>query len=260
MEWNDRGIVLAVRRHGESGAIAELLTRSHGRHLGLVRGATSLRHRSSLQPGNTLSVTWRARLADHLGTYSAEVLTARAAALIEDPLALSAVQAFAVLGHLLPEREPARALHDALEVTLDAMTDDGLWIPLMVRWELGLLEELGFGLDLSACAVTGSPDDLEYVSPKSGRAVSRGAGAAYHDRLLRLPGFLSGRRGEPGLSEILDGFRLTGHFLDRHVFLPRGIAPPSARSRLIDALAARARRAGRDGPLSPPIPHAIDEP
>ena len=237
MEWTDQGIVLSTRRHGEGGTIVEALTRGHGRHLGLVRGGTSARMRGALQPGNSLKLVWRARLADHLGHYASEVARSRAAALIGDRAVLAGLQALAALAHLLPEREPAAALHDALEVVLDAMAEGRAWPALMVRWEVGLLAELGFGIDLSACAATGSPDGLAYVSPKSGRAVSRRAGMAYHNRLLALPGFLAGRSGEAATVDILAGFRLTGHFLERDVLTPRGLALPEARARLIGLLA-----------------------
>lgn len=236
MEWTDQGIVLSTRRHGEGGTIVEALTRGHGRHLGLVRGGTSARLRSALQPGNTLKLIWRARLADHLGHFTSEVATSRAAALIEDRATLAGLQSAAALAHLLAEREPAAALHDALEVVLDTMAAGGAWPALMVRWEIGLLAELGFGIDLSACAATGSPDDLAFVSPKSGRAVSRTAGMAYHNRLLPLPGFLAGRAGPVSAGDIANGFRLTGHFLDRDVLAPRGLAAPEARARLIAML------------------------
>ncbi|NND48670.1 MAG: DNA repair protein RecO [Rhizobiales bacterium] len=237
MEWTDQGVVLSSRRHGEGAAILELLTRDRGRHMGLVRGGASARSSQSLQPGNTLNVTWRARLAEHLGTYRCEMETARAAALIEARTTVAGVQTLAALAHLLAERDPVPGLYEALELVLDAMVDDGPWPALLVRWEIGLLTELGFGIDLSACAATGSPDDLAYVSPKSGRAVSRAAGLPYHDRLLALPGFLTGGRGEPAPGDIAAGFRLSGHFFERDVFGPRGLSMPSSRARLINMLA-----------------------
>ncbi len=237
MEWTDQGVVLSSRRHGEGATILELLTRGRGRHMGLVRSGASARSSQSLQPGNTLNVTWRARLAEHLGTYRCEMETARAAALIEARTTVAGVQTLAALAHLLAERDPVPGLYGALELALDAMVDDGPWPALLVRWEIGLLTELGFGIDLSACAATGSPDDLAYVSPKSGRAVSRAAGLPYHDRLLALPGFLTGGRGEPDPGDIAAGFRLSGHFFERDVFGPRGLSMPSSRARLITMLA-----------------------
>ena len=237
MEWTDHGVVLSSRRHGEGAAILELLTRDHGRHLGLVRGGASARLGQQLQPGNTLGVTWRARLAEHLGSYRCEIETARAAVLIENRATVAGIQTIAALAHLLPERDPVPGLFEALELVLGAMVDDGPWPALLVRWEIGLLTELGFGLDLSLCAATGSPEDLAYVSPKSGRAVSRAAGRPYHDRLLALPAFLGGGRGEPDASDIAAGFSLTGYFLERDVFGPRGLTMPSARKRLIGLLA-----------------------
>lgn len=236
MEWTDRGIVVSTRRHGEAGVIAEVLTREHGRHLGMVRGGAGRRLRAALQAGNSLQVTWRARLSEHLGAYTVEVETSRAAALMEGKAALAGLNTACALAHLLAERESARGLHDALEVVLEAMVAGNDWAPLLVRWELGLLEELGFGIDLSACAATGAPDDLAYVSPKSAKAVSRAAGAAYSNRLLPLPGFLAGARGPVDMIEVVDGFRLTGFFLDRHVMRPRGIAMPPARERMVRAL------------------------
>ena len=236
MEWTDQGIVLSVRRHGEASSIVELLTCQHGRHLGLVRGGASARMRSVLQTGNSLDVTWRARLADHLGTFVAEATATRAAMLIEKRKTLAGLQSLAALSHLLPEREPVPQVHEALQIVLDTMVKDGEWLALMVRFELGLLSELGFGLDLSACAATGCADDLAYVSPKSGRAVSRTAGTPYHNRLLPLPGFLIGRADGVTGSDVLDGLKLTGYFLERDVFGPRGIPAPEARARLIAQL------------------------
>ena len=238
MEWSEEGIVLVTRRHGESSVILDLFTRGRGRHLGLVRGGRSSRLRGALQPGNTVIATWRARLDEHLGTYTVEPSVQRAAGVIDHGLKLAGLSSLTAMAQLIPEREAHERLFDAFQVVVDALGDDAVWPALLVRWELGLLEELGFGLDLATCAATGVTGDLAYVSPKSGRAVSRGAGAAYADKLMRLPGFLrpgSGDRAEPG--DVVAGFALTGFFLDRHVFGARGMKFPEARDRLIAALA-----------------------
>jgi DNA repair protein RecO (recombination protein O) len=238
MDWTDRGILLSTRRHGETSIIAEVLTSGHGRHLGLVRGGTGRRLRGMLQPGNTLAVAWRARLAEHLGTFAVDIERSRAAVLMEDRARLAGLGSVCALAHLLAEREAAGGLHDALELVLDAMTSGGDWAALMARWELGLLAELGFGIDLTACAATGTPDDLAWVSPKTGRAVSRAAGAAYSNRLMPLPGFLAGTRGAADLVDVVDGFKLTGFFLEARVMAPRGLAMPAARERMVRALQA----------------------
>ena len=234
MEWKETGIVLAVRRHGETSAIAEILTEGRGRCLGLVRGGRSRSMRPVLQPGNVVQATWRARLDEHLGNFSIEPLNAVAGTLLDDPVRLAGLLTLAAHSQLLPEREPHARLYAATRVLLDALGDDAFWMPILVRWELGLLDELGFGLDLSRCAATGTHEELIYVSPRTGRAVSAGAGAAYRDKLLPLPAFLKGSQAvAPGAQDILDGFRLTGFFLMRHVFEPRGIPMPEARERVI---------------------------
>jgi DNA repair protein RecO (recombination protein O) len=236
MEWTDKAIVLSTRRHGESGAILDVLSREHGRHAGLVRGS---RNRALLQPGNGLMAHWRARLADHLGSFTLELSEARAGALMEDRAALIGLNAFtAVAGLALPERFAYPALFDAAEILLAGMMDRDFahWGPLYVRWEAGLLEALGFGLDLSQCAASGQTADLAYVSPRSGRAVGRGPGADYAPRLLSLPPFLLGSQNLPSLQDIRDGLLLTGHFLAERVLKPHNRLLPPARLRL-DALA-----------------------
>ena len=184
MQWTDEGIVLGTRRHGETSLILELMTEGHGRHLGLVRGGRSRRLQPMLQPGNTVRATWRARLDEHLGNYTVEATTLRAARLIESAVGLYGVQALASLIRLLPERDPHAQIFTALAGVLDWLDDPVVAGALIVRFELRMLEELGFGLDLERCAATGTNDDLAYVSPKTGRAVSRSAGEPYHDRLL----------------------------------------------------------------------------
>lgn len=242
MEWSDEGIVLSLRPHGETSGILEALTRHHGRHLGLVRGGSSSRGRAQLQPGNLLKLTWRARLSENLGVFVAELARARASDMFEDRAALVGLNAFsAVAAAVLPEREAHTAAFESADVLLDAMTSHGFedWAPLFVRWEIGLLDELGFGLDLNRCAATGSADDLIYVSPRTGRAVSRAAGEAYRDRLLALPPFLLGRQaGDPTLRDALAGLELTAHFLAQWVLAPHHKPIPEARNRLTE-LAAR---------------------
>jgi len=239
MEWRDEGIVLSVRKHGETGAIAEILTAAHGRCLGHVRGGRSRRQRPVLQPGNIVQAAWRARLEEHLGHFTIEGLDLKAGAIMEVPFRLAGLATLAALAQLLPEREPHRRVYDAMRVVLDAIEGDDVWPALMVRWELGLLEELGFGLDLSKCAATGAAEDLTHVSPKSGRAVSFAAGEPYRDRLLVLPAFLriAGAAATP--ADIIAGFRLTGHFLARDVFGPRGIGAPEQRQWIVRELAQR---------------------
>lgn len=238
MEWRDEGVILAVRRHGETSAIAEILTSAHGRCLGLVRGGRSRIQRPVLQPGNLVQVTWRARLEEQLGTFALDAMDLKAGAIMEDPFRLAGLSALVGLAQLLPEREPHRRMYDALRIVLDEIERDEVWPALLVRWELGLLDELGFGLDLAHCAVTGGNDDLAFVSPRSGRAVCRSVGQPYGDRLLRLPPFLvSGAA--PSRGDVLDGFRLTGYFLGRHVYDPRGLAVPDARESLIRHMAQR---------------------
>lgn len=240
MEWSEEGVVLVTRRHGESSVILELFTRDRGRHLGLVRGGRSSRLRSALQPGNTVIATWRARLDEHLGNYTVEPAVQRAAMVIDHGLKLAGLSTLTAMAQLIPEREAHERLFDAFQIVLDAFEDDAIWPALLVRWELGLLEELGFGLDLGTCAATGSQRDLVYVSPKSGRAVSREGGAPYASRLLVLPGFLRPGSGDNAdAADVVAGFALTGHFLDRHVFRARGMRFPEARERLIAALASR---------------------
>jgi DNA repair protein RecO (recombination protein O) len=240
MEWRDEGIILSVRPHGETSAIADIFTASRGRTLGLVRGGRSRRQRPVLQPGNIVAVHWRARLEDHLGNFTVEPLFLKAGGLIDEPFKLAGLTTLTALSQLVPEREPHPKIYAALRLTLEALEDDDIWPALLVRWEMGLLDELGFGLDLARCAATGSQDNLVYVSPRTGRAVSREAGEAYRDRLLRLPGFLRGSQaGTPTDEDVLAGLKLTGYFLLRHVFEPRGISAPESRSWIADHLAQR---------------------
>jgi len=238
MQWVDEAIVLGVKRHGEASAILEVMTRAHGRHLGLVRGAAGARLRPVLQPGNRVSVTWRARLDEHLGHYQVEGLDLAAARFLDAAHALYGLMHIAALCRLLPERDPHPQIHASLDQVLGALTDARLAGTRMARFELQLLSELGFGLDLDSCAATGSTAELVYVSPKSGRAVSRAAGHPWHDRLLRLPAFLGEPTPEkaPSAADLADAFAMTGFFLTRYVLEPRGLAMPEARASFVSAV------------------------
>src|SRR3984893_11098120 len=247
MEWTDDGIVLGVRRHGESSAIVELLTRGHGRHLGLVRGGASSRMRPLLQPGNSVRAVWRARLDEHLGYYQLEGIRLRAATVLSSSHAVYGVTHLASLARLLPERDPHQGIYDMLDRTLDDFDDIGEAAAHLIKFELAMLAELGFGLDLETCAATGATTDLIYVSPKSGGAVSRAAGDAWRGRVLRMRAVL--RRGGGGANgwsdqDLQDGFRLTGMFLLRHVLEPRGQGHSDAREGFINAVAKHRARVG----------------
>jgi DNA repair protein RecO (recombination protein O) len=236
MQWTDDGIVLGVRRHGEANAILELMTREHGRHLGLVRGGFGSRQKPILQVGNSVSATWRARLDEHLGNYAVEGLALRASSFFAAPYAVYGVSHLAALMRLLPERDPHGAMYDALDALLDRLDDAGVAAPMVARFELQLLAELGFGLDLTQCAASGATGDLIYVSPKSGRAVSREAGEPWADKMLRLPAFLRETDVAPVGRDLADAFALTGFFLTRHVLAPRGITLADERAHFIAAL------------------------
>lgn len=239
MEWSEEGIVVAARRHGESDVILEVLTAGHGRHLGLVRGGRSRRLRPSLQAGNTLQLTWRARLHEHLGNFRVEPVVERSAELMASGVGAFGLALVGAHLRLLPERDPHPRLYDAVAAMVDRHDPPALWAELMVRFELLLLDELGFGLDLSACAATGRRDELVYVSPRSGRAVSREAGLPYAERLLPLPAFLHAGAGSSAIgSEIQEAFLLTGYFLERHVFDARGEGLPEVRLNFLRALRA----------------------
>lgn len=241
MNWSDEGVILSVRPHGETAAVVEILTRAHGRHLGLVHGGRSRKQRPVLQIGNHVDVTWKARLADHLGHMSVELIRGYAAAAMDDPAALAGLTSLCALARLMPERDPHPGLYEVTLFVLAYLDDATVWPALLVRWELALLDELGFGLDLGRCAATGTNDDLVYVSPRTGRAVSASAGEPYRDRLLALPQFLlPGRKAPLAPGDVEAGFALTGHFLETRVFRPRGEEIPDARARML----AQLRRAG----------------
>ncbi len=238
MEWRDEGVIVGVRSHGETSAIAEILTAEHGRCLGMVRGGRSRHMRPVLQPGNLVMVTWRARLEEHMGTFQLEPLSLKAGFILAHPLRLAGLNTLMAMAQMMPEREPHPRLYNAAHVVLSQMEDDAVWPALLVRWEMGLLDELGFGLDLSRCASTGQNDDLAYVSPRSGKAVSKAAGQPYHERLFLLPAFLNGAEGF-AVADVLEGFKLTGFFLERHIYGPRQIQMPQARAWLCESLKER---------------------
>jgi DNA repair protein RecO (recombination protein O) len=237
MQWSDEGIVLSVKPHGETAAVVELFTRAHGRHAALVYGGRSRRLRPVLQIGNHVDATWKARLPEHLGHVTLELRRGYAASIMDEAAALAALTSLAALAHLLPERDPHPSLFEVTLFVLGFLDDDTVWPALYVRWELALLQELGMGLDLTECAATGSNDQLVYVSPKSGRAVSASAGEPYKDRLLPLPAFLtSARQGGATREDVLAGLALTGHFLETRVTAPRGLVLPAVRGQMVEAI------------------------
>jgi DNA repair protein RecO (recombination protein O) len=241
VDWQDQGFVLSAARFGESDAILDILTRAHGRHLGLMKGGLARTRRADIQTGNLVSVEWRARLADQLGNYTLEVMRPYAALVLDSQAALAGLSAVAaVAAASLPEREAHPNVFDATEVLVGALAggDIAFGAAVYVRWELGLIQDLGFGLDLGSCAVTGILDDLTHVSPRTGRAVSRDAAAPYGDRLLPLPPFLLGSQvGVTDGESIADGLRLTGHFLGQSVLAPHRREIPQARGIFVDLVA-----------------------
>ncbi|MCF3595201.1 DNA repair protein RecO [Rhodobacteraceae bacterium LMO-12] len=235
MEWRDQGILLGVTRHGETSAIIDVFTENHGRHAGVVRGGTSRKIAPILQPGAQLDVVWRARLEDHLGSYQVEPIRSRAAAAMGSRLALAGLNAVSgVLSFCLPEREGHGGLYRRTEQLMDLLGEDALWPLAYLRWELALLDEMGFGLDLTRCAATGAREGLLYVSPKTGRAVSAKGAGDWADRLLPLPPVMLGEGDAPD-SEIAQGFETTGYFL-RHKLAQELVHKPlpEARQRFVD--------------------------
>ena len=231
IEWSEEGYLVALRPHGEDAVIVQVLTEERGRVAGLVRGGQGRRLSGALQLGNRLQASWKARLADQLGSFQVELTEAVAARFLSSPERLAALTAAcAIIERALPEREAYPNCFRGFEVLVDALEGDH-WAAVFVRWELAVLADLGFGLDLSACAVTGETEGLAFVSPRSGRAVTREAAGPYKERLLPLPGFLAGRGGG-GPEEVAEGLALSGHFLEKHVFHPQDRALPPARQRL----------------------------
>ncbi len=240
MEWRDEGAILTVRRHGETSAIVEVFTAAHGRHAGVVRGGASRKLAPVLQPGNQVSVVWRARLGEHIGSYTVEPLRSRAVQVLADPLALAALNAASALLTLcLAERDPQPGLYVRTQALLDILGQGEHWPVAYLRWEMALLDALGFGLDLSACAVTGATAGLAHVSPRSGRAVSAAGAGDWADRLLPLPPEMLGTGADR--AGVVAGLATTGHFLATRALPALGDRPvPAARSRLVDLL-SRAR-------------------
>lgn len=236
MQWRDHGILINMRRHGESSAIIDVFTEGHGRHAGVVRGGASRKVAPILQPGAQLDVLWSARLEDHIGTYQVEPIRSRAAAALSGRLALAGLNAVtALLAFCLPEREAHGALYTRTEQLLDLLGQDDVWPLAYLQWELAVLDEMGFGLDLGACAVTGQTDGLIYVSPKSGRAVSKQGAGDWADRLLPLLPCLRGEGAAPD-EEVAQAFRTTGYFLELRLAPELGNKPlPDARARFVDA-------------------------
>jgi DNA repair protein RecO (recombination protein O) len=245
-EWSDQAISLGLRRFGETGAILEVFSREQGRRRGMVHGGASRTKRGPMQAGNTLTVTWKARNDDQLGFFAlAETERERAAVYMADANALAGLSALSeLLAAALPEGEAKPALYDAAETLLDALENEDVWPALFIRWELGLLQMLGYGLDLTSCAVSGANDGLTHVSPKSGRAVRGSEAGDYLSRLMPLPQFLVDPRAPATPRDIHNGFRLTGHFLGERLFADLNKPVPEARFLMIDRL----ERAGRLSP------------
>lgn len=239
MDWRDQGILLNSRRHGESSVIIEVFTPERGRHAGVVRGGASRKMAPVLQPGAQLDLEWRARLEDHIGTFRVEPLKSRAWTM-GDRMALAGLNAVcALLLFVLPEREAHAELYRKTLILLDILDQPEIWTLAYLNWEMALLEEMGFGLDLRRCAVLGEKaNDLSYISPKTGRAVSRAGAGEWADRLLPLPPCLMGHGPAPD-GEILQGFEVTGHFLKNHLAPQLGNRPlPEARARYVARFAA----------------------
>jgi DNA repair protein RecO (recombination protein O) len=246
--WTDQGIVLSVRPHGEGGAVVSLLTEHHGRHSGYVRGGLGTRMRGTLEPGNLVNATWNARVSDSLGAFTLEGARPIAAALFDDPLRLAALlSACSLCNETLPEREGHPGLFHGLLALLDFMADLNFgandpgagteWVAAYVMWEIALLRELGFGIDLQRCASTGANDQLIYVSPKTGRAVSESAGEPYKDKLLKLPAFLQPGGGDATPEELMKGLTLTSYFLIHWVFAHHSKGVPDERLRFEERFA-----------------------
>ena len=236
MDWESEGYIIAVRRHGESSAIVEVLTPDMGRHAGLVRGATSRRMRPILEIGNKVQVSWRARLSEHLGYYAVEPLEMRAATLMMERISLMGLNiACAVAKTVLPERQSFPKVYAAFDVLMQNFEDPEIWPALYIRWEMGVLRALGYGLDLSCCAATGVVENLTHVSPRSGRAVSAEAAAPYLDKLYPLPAFMIGGR-EVSSEDIENGLRLTAYFLETRVQWGINQTLPENRRTMIERL------------------------
>jgi len=232
MEWRDEAIILTVKPHGETSVIIEVMTPKYGRHLGRVQGGRSRRWQPVLQMGNRVEAEWWARLDEHLGRFKVEIRDFVAPRLINNPLQLYAMHTMCAHLRLLGERDPHPELYEGLDLMLDHGEDIFAIAEIFARFELQLLASLGFGVDLSVCAATGTNEDLAYVSPRSGRAVSRAAGAAWHDKMLILPQFFLNTSTRPtSARDLLEAFTLTGFFLNRHIWEPQATTAPLMRQR-----------------------------
>lgn len=236
-EWEDDAFILSARAHGETGAIVEFLTENHGRHSAHVAGAASRRIKPFLQAGARVVVMYRARVADQLGSATLEPIGEGPSALFDDPLALAGLSSAAsVVAGALPERQVHSGAYRAFEALVSCLSLTEIWPAVYVRFEAGLLEDLGFGLDLSRCAATGDLDNLVYVSPRTGRAVSRAAGEPYRDKLLALPPFMLSAQGGLATGDVGAGLALTGYFLEHHIFAALNRPLPTPRTRMIERL------------------------
>ena len=240
MDWRDQGILLNVRAHGETSALIDVFTKYHGRHAGVVRGGRSRKMTSTLQPGAQLDLIWRARLADHLGSYQVELLHSRTAFVMGDRQALAGLNAvISMMLAFLPERETCEPLYTATRHLLDLLENQAIWPEAYLKWELALLDVLGFGLDLSACAVTGKTEELCYISPKTGRAVSRAGAREWADRLFPFVPVLSGVE-NCDLDDLKTAFKIVGYFLENRVRKGLGLKNfPAARARFVDVLSRK---------------------
>lgn len=241
MEWQDEGIVLSATRHGEADALLEVMTRHHGRARGFVKGGMGRRNKANFQAGNRLSLTWRARLETNLGRFTAELVHSPLGLMMGDGARLAALAAAtSVVASTMTEREAHESVFTGLAAVVDLFEhEDGaapIWAAALARLEQGILTELGYGLDLTCCAATGSTEDLIYVSPKSGRAVSAGAGAPYKGKLLNLPAFMVGDKASPDEEDAVNALKLTGFFLERNIWIVHGKGQPPARERLFASL------------------------
>jgi len=242
MKFHEEAYVLSARSHGDTGVVVDLLTETHGRHAAYVAGGASRRMKPFLQAGARVIADYRARTSDHLGSARLEPVGEGPSALFDDGLALTGLAAAAAVAQgALPEREPHPGAFLAFEALMAAFQIPDVWPAIFVRFEAGLLDDLGFGLDLSRCAVTGAMDDLIWVSPRTGRAVSAEAGAPYADKLLKLPPFMLGAQAGLVEGDVGSGLDLTGHFLEQFVFHPQNRPIPEARVWMIDRLKEQGR-------------------
>lgn len=240
MQWVDKAIILSLRKFDETAAVACLFSREHGLYHGVCKAALSKANRGTYQSGNLVLATWKARLAEHLGTLSTDLLDPIAALALQDPKALAGLNAICALLQISQnERDPHPELYDKSEALLKLLAHGGEWLPYYVHFELEVLATLGFKLDLSQCAATGVTEDLCYVSPKSGRAVSREAGEVYHDKMLPLSTFLQNADKATNVSDkdLADGLRTTGYFLAHVLRDHRHKEAPAARARLLSLIA-----------------------